>query len=120
MDEDVAAKIRAICLALPEAEEKPVAGHTAPSYRVRGKLFLTTSEDGTTMTFKAGPGVQQALLAEDPERFVVPKYVGARGWVGVRLDVDQDWEEITELVEDGYRLIAPRSLVKLLDGTAGS
>jgi len=34
----------------------------------------------------------------------------------VRLDVSPDWDEIAAIVEEGYRLIAPKRLVKLLDG----
>ncbi|WP_433468863.1 MmcQ/YjbR family DNA-binding protein [Spirillospora sp. CA-128828] len=114
-DLDVAARVREICLSLPEATEKPFGGHTAPSFRVRDKLFVMTSEDGLSLTFKAGPGVQDALVAEAPDRFFVPKYVGVKGWVGARLDVDQDWQEMAELIEDSYRLIAPKRLVNLLD-----
>ncbi|WUI04214.1 MmcQ/YjbR family DNA-binding protein [Spirillospora sp. NBC_00431] len=112
---DASSQIREICLALPEALEKPFGGHTAPSFRVRDKLFVMTSEDGLWMTFKAAPGVQEALVAENPERFFVPKYVGSKGWVGAHLDVDHDWDEIAELIEDSYRLIAPKTLVKKLD-----
>jgi predicted DNA-binding protein (MmcQ/YjbR family) len=114
-DENVAARLREICLSLPEAVEKPFGGHTAPSFRVGDKLFAMTSEDGRSLTFKAGPGVQEALVASDSERFFVPAYVGRNGWVGARLDVDQDWREIAGLVEDSYRLIAPKRLVRLLD-----
>ncbi|TDC02767.1 MmcQ/YjbR family DNA-binding protein, partial [Actinomadura bangladeshensis] len=38
-----------------------------------------------------------------------------RGWVGARLDVDHDWDEMAELIEDSYRLIAPKRLVHRLD-----
>ncbi|GAA1282505.1 phosphoribosylglycinamide formyltransferase [Planotetraspora silvatica] len=113
--EDVTGRLRHICLSLPEAVEKPFGGHTAPSFRIRDKLFLMTGEDGASMTFKAGPGVQEALVSSDPERFFVPAYVGAKGWVGARLDVEQDWDEIAGLVEDSYRLIAPKRLVALLN-----
>ncbi|MGH3239327.1 MAG: MmcQ/YjbR family DNA-binding protein [Spirillospora sp.] len=112
---DVSSRIREICLSLPEAAEKPFGGHSAPSFRVRDKLFVMTSEDGLSMTFKAAPGVQEALVAEKPDHFFVPKYVGSKGWVGARLDVDHDWDEMAELIEDSYRLIAPKSLVKQLD-----
>ncbi|MFC0037649.1 MmcQ/YjbR family DNA-binding protein [Actinomadura rayongensis] len=116
MDEsDVFATLRDICLALPEAEEKPFGGHTAPSFRVRDKLFAMTSEDGTRLTLKAGPGVQQALVNEDPTRFHVPPYVGPKGWIGVALDVPQDWDELAELIEDSYRLVAPKRLSARLD-----
>jgi len=82
-------RLRKICLALPEAEEKPFGGHTAPAFRVRDKLFVMTSEDGTAMNCKGAPGVQQALVASAPDRFFVPKYTGKDGWVGARLDVDE-------------------------------
>ncbi len=109
------ARIKELCLALPEAVEKPFGGHTAPSFRVREKLFVMTSEDGTTMTCKARPGVQQALVSSDPQRFFVPAYVGHKGWVGARLDVEQDWDEIAELIEESYRMTAPRRLAARLD-----
>ncbi|CNG57525.1 phosphoribosylglycinamide formyltransferase protein [Mycobacterium tuberculosis] len=114
-DVDALARIREICLSFPEATEKPFGGHTAPTFRVRDKMFVMTSEDGLSMTFKAGPGVQEALVAESPERFFVPKYVGSKGWVGARLDVDHDWDEMAELIEDSFRLIAPKRLGNLLD-----
>lgn len=104
------ARLREICLSLPEAVEKSFGGHTAPSFRIRDKLFLMTSEDGQSMMFKAAPGVQEALVASDPKRFFVPAYVGHKGWVGAWLTADQDWDEIAELVEDSYRLIAPKRL----------
>ena len=37
------ARIRKICMAFPEAEEKPFGGHSSPAYRVRDKLFVMTS-----------------------------------------------------------------------------
>ena len=55
------------------------------------------------------------MVASDPERFFVPPYVGGRGWLGVYLDVPLDWDEIAELVEDAYRMVAPKKLVDLLD-----
>lgn len=109
-------RIRAICLSLPGAAEKPFGGHTAPSFRVGEKLFVMTSEDGTAATFKARPGVQEALVASDPERFFVPPYVGHKGWVGARLVgpegsvVDHDWEELADLVTESYRMTAPKRL----------
>ena len=111
-------RLRKICMALPETEEKPFGGHTAPAFRVRDKLFVMTSEDGTTMNCKGGPGVQQALVASDPGRFFVPRYTGKNGWIGVRLDVDQDWDEIAELVEESWRRTAPKKLVDQLDESA--
>ena len=79
---DALARVRALCLALPEAEERPFGDHTAPAFRIRDKFFAMTSEDGSSMTLKAPKGVQAVLVASDPARFFVPKYVGHIGWVG--------------------------------------
>jgi predicted DNA-binding protein (MmcQ/YjbR family) len=116
--EDPIARVRHICLDLPGTAEQAFGGHTAPSFRVGGKLFVMTSEDLSAVTFKAAPGVQEALVAGDPERFFVPRYVGHKGWVGARLDVGQDWQEIAELIEDSFRLVAPKRLVAQLGGQA--
>ena len=107
------ARIRAICLGLPEAVEKPFGGHTSPAFRVRDKMFVVVSEDRTSMTVKAPPGVQAILINSDPERFFFPKYVGSKGWVGVRLDPDPppDWEEMAEIIYESYAMTAPKRLV---------
>ncbi len=69
------------------------------------------------MTVKAPQGVQGILVHADPERFFVPKYVGTKGWVGVRLDLASppDWDEIAEVIYESYCLIAPTRLVRQLE-----
>ena len=108
-------RLRRICLRFPEATERSFGGHSAPSFRVREKLFVMTSEDGTFMTCKAPPGDQAMLVASDPDRYFVPAYVGSKGWVGIRLDPGLDWDEISEIAEESYRLIAPKKLSAELD-----
>ena len=49
------------------------------------------------------------------ESFFVPPYVGPSGWVGVWLDGKADWEELAGLLEDSYRLTAPKRLLKELE-----
>ena len=100
---DVLARVRAVCLALPEAEEKEAWG--MPTFRVRGKLFAHFADD------HHGDGRTALWLKAAPERFFVPAYVGPRGWVGARLDGEVDWEEVAELVEEAWRLIAPKRVV---------
>lgn len=104
-------RVRALCLALPEAFELEAWEH--PTFRVgsgRGKMFCIAASDGSSIRLKADPAEREALLAQgDP--FYVPPYVGAKGWVGVRLDrPNVDWEEVAELIATGYCLIAPRRL----------
>jgi predicted DNA-binding protein (MmcQ/YjbR family) len=50
------------------------------------------------------------MLFADPARFFRPPYVGARGWVGVRIDGRPDWRIVTKLVEQAYRQVAPPRL----------
>ena len=65
---------------------------------------------------KAPAGMQDVLVSSDPVRFFVPPYVGHKGWIGVYLDGHEpDWEEMTDLVEESFRLIAPKRLVARLD-----
>lgn len=108
-------RLRKICMGLPEVTEQPFGGHTAPCFRVRGKIFVFTSEkwkdNPHSMTVKAPAGAQQVLVGSDPDRFFVPAYIGSKGWVGMRLDTPPpDWPLIEDLVKDSYRLIAPRRL----------
>ena len=50
------------------------------------------------------------------QKFFRPAYVGHRGWLGVYLDVPPDWDELTEIITDAYRTVAPRKLLAQLDG----
>jgi predicted DNA-binding protein (MmcQ/YjbR family) len=108
-------RFREICLALPEATEQATWGH--PTFRVRDKIFAACGgEEGRlSLTCKAPAGAQEVLVAADPERFFRPAYVGHRGWVGVRLDLPVDWDQIADLVEESYRMTAPKRLAARLD-----
>jgi hypothetical protein len=52
-------------------------------------------------------GAQEALVYQDPKRFFVPPYVGARGWVGVRLDRRPSWKTVEKVVREAYKFIQP-------------
>jgi predicted DNA-binding protein (MmcQ/YjbR family) len=111
-------RLRTICLRFPEAVEG--AGVGDPSFRVRDKIFAMQHGVGgrRSVWCKAPPGVQDLLVGSLPERFFVPPYVGQHGWVGVWLDVELDWDELADLVEESYRMTAPKRLSALLDESA--
>ena len=117
------AKVREIALALPETTER--LSHSAPSFFIRGKkTFVNFWDDHhgdgrLALWVAAPPGVQAQLAEQEPDRFFVPPYVGHRGWLGVRLDVDVDWGEVAGIIEDSYRQVAPKTLLKVLDEPAG-
>jgi predicted DNA-binding protein (MmcQ/YjbR family) len=108
-------RLRAICLALPEAVEKEAWGD--PTFRVRDKIFAMEKRgDGrVSLWCKAPPGSQMVLVGADSERLFVPPYVGHRGWIGVRLDRAPDWDEAALLVRRSYRLTAPKRLAALIE-----
>jgi hypothetical protein len=114
------ARLRTICQAFPEVEER--LSHGAPTWFVRGKkAFVTFWEHGhhdlefPHLWCAAPPGAQAELIASDPSRYFRPAYVGHRGWIGVRMDGRPDWAEVAEVCEDAYRVVAPARLVRLLD-----
>jgi predicted DNA-binding protein (MmcQ/YjbR family) len=103
------ARLRALCLALPEAEERETWG--IPTFRVRSKIFAMAPGGGTEAWCKAPPGGQAVLVGADPHRFFAPPYVGPKGWIGIRLTDGPDWEEVAVLIRRSYRLVAPKRLV---------
>lgn len=54
-------------------------------------------------------GAQELLVRQDPKRFFVPPYVGARGWVGVRLDSRPSWKQVETVVRESYDSIKNRN-----------
>jgi predicted DNA-binding protein (MmcQ/YjbR family) len=108
-------RLRAVCLAFPEAVESGGVGD--PSFKVRDKIFaMQHGMDGRpSLWVKAPDGVQELLVQAVPARFFRPPYVGHHGWVGVRLDGDLDWEELADLVEESYRMTAPMRLAAEID-----
>jgi predicted DNA-binding protein (MmcQ/YjbR family) len=113
-------RVTAICQALPGAEHKHQGDHTI--YRVRGKVFAYFLDnhhgDGiVSVCVKSQLGENADRARLDPERFYLPAYIGPRGWFGMRLDRGRvPWREVAEVIERSYRLTAPKSLTKQLDG----
>jgi hypothetical protein len=114
------ARVRTICLGLPEVTER--LSHGAPTWFVRDKKTFVMFHDDhhgdgrLALWTAAPPGVQEQLLESEPERFFRPPYVGTRGWLGVRLDRTPDWDEIAQIAEEAYRCVAPKVLIRRLDG----
>ena len=112
-------RIRDVCLSLPETSERP--SHGAPSFFIRGKTcFLMVMDDHhgdgrLAIWCAAEPGTQEALVAGDPERFFRPPYVGHRGWLGVMLHGDVDWDDVAGIVEDAFCTVAPKTLLDALE-----
>jgi hypothetical protein len=109
-----------ICTALPEVTYD-VAGDEHLAFRVRKKIFayyLFDHHGDGMIAFccKSNLSEQRRLVRSDAETFFVPAYVGPKGWVGVRLDLDDvDWEIVTELAQRAFQSTAPRKLAALIE-----
>jgi predicted DNA-binding protein (MmcQ/YjbR family) len=120
-DAALAERLRKICLALPEANER--VSHGEPTWFAgKGKVFamLDNHHHGSehlSVWLPMPRGVQDALLGADAERFFKPPYVGPAGWIGVVLDTRPNWKRVTQLVRDAYRFVATAKLRARLDTT---
>jgi hypothetical protein len=118
-DEALIARLRKICMALPEANER--LSHGEPTWFAgKGKVFamLDNHHHGAKHLSVCLPqpmGAQEALIDADPDRFFRPPYVGPSGWVGVVLDTRPDWAMVERLVREAYLHIATRKLKALLE-----
>lgn len=120
-------RVREIALALPEVNER--VSHGAPSFFVRDKRPICyfhddnfASDGRISLWCPAPPGAQEELVAADSQRFFAPTPSASgvfRDWIGAFLDPSEgdkvDWDEIAAIVEDAFRLVAPKQLIAELD-----
>jgi hypothetical protein len=119
-------QIRTIAVAFPEVNER--VSHGAVCFFVQDKrpvCYLHDNHRGDgriSLWCPAAPGVPEELVAAEPQRFFKPP-TSARGtfsdWLAVNLDTPDmspvDWHEIAAIIEEAYRLVAPKHLVAELD-----
>lgn len=104
--------IRDLSLELPEAYEQETWGH--PTFRVRGAIFSSTSADGLVAIIKASPTDQAELISADPDTYSKADYFGRFGWVRVKLATARP-QEVRELIIEGWRRAAPKTMVATFD-----
>lgn len=109
-------RLRKICLSFPESHEVEAWGE--PTFRVKGKMFAMYAADGNhhgsgraSVWIKSDKENQALMLRAQPDRYFKPPYVGPSGWVGVYLDRSPDWDEVRELLRDGWKATAPKKLL---------
>lgn len=112
-------RLAAICARLPEIEQRVHADFI--DYRVRSKVFAYFlsghDPDGiVSICVKSELGENVDRARSQPDRFYLPRYIGKKGWFGIRVDRKAiDWQDIEAAVRLSYRLAAPRSLLKGLE-----
>jgi hypothetical protein len=99
-------EVRAFARQLPRAYEALVRDRV--KFRVGRIVFLAFSRDETIMGFGFPKEEREALVASEPDKFLMPGRSDLRyHWVHVRLSaIDQ--AEMTELVLDAWRMCVPK------------
>jgi hypothetical protein len=105
-------RVRRLALSLPEATEK--LSHGEPTFFVCKKVFVMFSNnhhnDGRIAIWIPVPiGQQAVMIAEAPEIYFKPPYVGVKGWVGVQL-AQVNNEILALLIRQAWKLTAPRAI----------
>lgn len=103
--------LRTICLALPEAVEI-IDGFGHNTFKINGKSFVISgeSEKGFSLSFKSDRETQELLLQK--EHFFKTPYIGHHGWVSIQNPAEENWDELTDLIQEAYLRAAQKRLVK--------
>jgi hypothetical protein len=98
--------VRDVTCDLPRSYEAVVRGRV--KFRVGRIVYLAFARDETLMGFAFPKEERDALVASEPDKFLLPRPSDMRyNWVVVRLAaIDRD--EMTELVLDAWRMVVPK------------
>jgi hypothetical protein len=111
-----AAQMRKLALSMPDAEEKSHFGN--PDFRVNNRIFAGLSADGKRGTLKLTPEIQATALEAKPGAFTPAQGAwGRSGWTYVTL-AKIETAELVGLVEEAWRLVAPKRASKPKPKTA--
>jgi hypothetical protein len=104
-------RVRRICASIPGVTEK--LSHGAPTFFSPQRVFCMFTDnhhgDGhVAVWIPAAPGVQKALIEEEPATYYRPPYVGVSGWVGVELARVDD-EQLGALIREAFGLIESKA-----------
>jgi len=102
--------VRRIALTLPRAYEALV--HDRVKFRVGRIVFLAISPDEELLGFGFPKEERAALVASDPEKFLMPIRSDERyNWMRVRL-AKIDEAELRELIIDSWRMCVPKRVAE--------
>ena len=111
-------RLEQIVAELPEAERVDVeewGGH--PTFRVRGKNFVFSDVEATSLSVKLPKEEAAAVVATDDAVVPAGYGLGRHGWIAVTLEAgatDERIEELREWVRTSYTLVAPKRLAAIV------
>jgi hypothetical protein len=102
--------VRALASRLPRSYEALVRDRVR--FRVGRLVYLAFSRDETVMGFAFPKEERDALVASEPDKFLMPRPTELRyNWVQVRLDA-LGQAEMRELVTDAWQMVVPKSVAE--------
>jgi len=106
--------VRRIARDLPRSSEHLIRDRV--KFRIGRIVYVALSRDETVMGFGFPKEERAALVASDPDKFLMPERSDERyNWVRVRLAaIDED--ELRELVTDAWRMCVPKKVAAAYDG----
>ena len=105
-----AADVRRIASALPRTTEHLT--HDRVKFRIGSLVYVALSRDEEVMGFAYPKEERDALVASDPDRFLLPQTSDLRyNWVCVRL-ATLTVAELEELVVDAWRMCVPKKVAR--------
>ena len=105
---------RAIATTLPRSYEALVRDRV--KFRVGQIVYAAFSRDETIMGFGFPKEEREALVASEPDKFLLPGPSDMRyRWVCVRLDAI-DADELRELLVDAWRMCVPKKVAAAYEG----
>src|SRR4029077_1633214 len=100
--------VRALAETLPRSYEALVGGRV--KFRVGRIVYVAFSRDEQLMGFAFPKELRQALIASEPDKFLMPRASDLRyNWVVVRLQAI-DGAEMRDLVLDAWAMVVPKSV----------
>jgi predicted DNA-binding protein (MmcQ/YjbR family) len=105
--------LRATCSRLPEVDEVVDGfGHTTFKVRSRSFVIAGMGDAGSAISIKSDAVTQSVLIRQGP--YYRTPYIGQHGWISLDDPLGHSWDEVEELIVDGYRRAAPKRLAKLV------
>lgn len=106
---------RAVAAVLPRSYEALVRDRV--KFRVGQIVYAAFSRDETIMGFAFPREEREALVASEPDKFLMPEPSDMRfRWVQVRLDAI-DVDELQELLVDAWRMCVPKKVSDAYDAS---
>lgn len=110
--------VRDLALSLPRTTEALVRDRV--KFRVGRIVYLAFSGDETIMGFAFPKEEREALVAAEPDKFLLPGRGDLRyNWVLARMDT-LDLEEMREIVIDAWRMVVPQKVIAEFEAAGGA